>query len=189
MTAMSRFEKFFINRRRADHYGKLIRSMEDAGQLAIGKTSVTLEVGCGNGNLSALIHDRFHPSRLNVTDYDQGQVDVAKRWLGRKYGDVPKSFALRKADVLALDYPDGSIDAVFAFLILHHVGGIDAICKGLDEIQRVLKPGGLFVYVEMFYRDEIKVYLLGKGFEIGWERKFRRFMGRAVAYVARKPGA
>ena len=47
-------------------------------------------------------------------------------------------------DAHSLDYDDASFDVVFGKAILHHLDYVVA----LDEIDRVLKPGGLMVFME-----------------------------------------
>ena len=52
---------------------------------------------------------------------------------------------VRAAAAEALPFPDGSVDAVIATLVLCTVDDPDAV---LAEIRRVLKPGGTFRFVE-----------------------------------------
>lgn len=62
-------------------------------------------------------------------------------------------------DVYSLDYPDCSFDAVYAFNCLLHVPKAEIVYV-LEEIRRVLRPGGLFLMV---------VYG-GKDFEGVWDQ-------------------
>ena len=50
-------------------------------------------------------------------------------------------------DALRLPYRDGVLDAVFGFGVLHHLPDWQG---GLQEIARVLKPGGIY-FLEEFY--------------------------------------
>jgi SAM-dependent methyltransferase len=52
---------------------------------------------------------------------------------------------LRSDDAHAIDLPDGSVDAVVSTLVLCSVESLEAT---LDEIRRVLRPGGRFVFLE-----------------------------------------
>ncbi len=47
-------------------------------------------------------------------------------------------------DAHQLDFPDASFDAVFGKAILHHLD----YAVALDEIERVMKPGGVMVFME-----------------------------------------
>jgi ubiquinone/menaquinone biosynthesis C-methylase UbiE len=44
----------------------------------------------------------------------------------------------------ALPYPDASFDRVFSCLMFHHLAGADEKLRTLQEVRRVLKPGGQF---------------------------------------------
>jgi ubiquinone/menaquinone biosynthesis C-methylase UbiE len=52
---------------------------------------------------------------------------------------------LVRGDTEALPFPDESIDAVLSTLVLCSVSGLDG---ALQEILRVLKPGGRFFFLE-----------------------------------------
>jgi ubiquinone/menaquinone biosynthesis C-methylase UbiE len=187
MTEMSRFSKYFVNRRGGRFYRKLVNTLATEGQLKLSPEAKVLEVGAGNGALSALIYDRFHPTTLNVTDYDQDQVDFAKESLGERYGKLPPAFSLQRVDVLKLPFETGSLDLVLAFQMLHHVGTVEEILRALDEITRVLKPGGQFIYMEMFHKQEIKEHLLANHFEITWCKKRWQIVNTAEIIVAKNP--
>jgi ubiquinone/menaquinone biosynthesis C-methylase UbiE len=79
---------------------------------------------------------------------------------------------------LKLRYDDASFDAVFAFFVLHHLSGHKlgkvqaAMMQGLAEIDRVIKPGGSFIYSEMFQRKTIRDYFTCKGYEIAHRQNF-----------------
>jgi ubiquinone/menaquinone biosynthesis C-methylase UbiE len=185
MTEMSKFEKYFVNRKGRRFYRKLVDTLAGNGQLKLTSESKVLEVGAGNGALSSIVYDRFHPASLNVTDYDQDQVDVAKESLGAKYGTIPPAFVLQQVDVLKLPYPAGTFDLVLAFQMLHHVGSVEDIRKALDELTRVLKPGGQFVYMEMFHKKEVKEHLLANHLRITWSRRRWQIVNVAEIVVAK----
>lgn len=96
-----------------------------------------LELGGGSGAMAAGAA-RSHPTaRLTVTDVDPAMVESAGRALGH-LGNVTVDLA----DMTALPYPDRSFDIVTSYLMLHHV--VDWR-RGVDEVARVLRPGGMFV--------------------------------------------
>ncbi len=59
---------------------------------------------------------------------------------------APRGLAERVqvADMRALPYPDASFDLVLAINVLYHGTRADLV-KALDEVRRVLVPGGLFL--------------------------------------------
>ena len=110
--------------------------------LAPGGTVV--EIGCGRGVGMQLIVRAFQPSRAEALDIDPRMIKLTARRLGSASSDRIKA---RLADVHKLPYPNGSIDAVFDFGVLHH---LENWRQGLSEVARVLKPGGYF-YVEEYF--------------------------------------
>jgi SAM-dependent methyltransferase len=187
MPEMTSVEKFFINRRGTRSYRKMLDRIASAGQLSLTATSQVLELGAGNGGLSALIAERYHPARVYVTDYDPEQVAVAKQHLGSYFGAIPPSIVLEREDAAHLTYPDGTFDLVMAHYMLHHLGSIEDIFRGLREIERVLRPGGRLLYAEMFHKQEIRERLIAQGFVIAFHERPWRILHRADVVIAMRP--
>jgi SAM-dependent methyltransferase len=55
----------------------------------------------------------------------------------------PDRLEVRNLDALLLDFPDDSFDAVFSSSSIEHFGGFAEIRRSIEEIYRVLKPGGV----------------------------------------------
>jgi ubiquinone/menaquinone biosynthesis C-methylase UbiE len=69
-------------------------------------------------------------------------VDITDRHLeltAQNFSTIGKSIDLRKADATAIPFPDTTFDGVHSFGVLHHIPDVH---KVLNEIYRVLKPGG-----------------------------------------------
>ena len=125
-----------------------------------------------------------------MTDFDDRQVEAARRFLGRRFGTLPTAFELRTADALALPFPDGSFEAIFAIGVLHHVEErhSDYVRRpqALSEIRRVLAPGGWFVYTEFTRTDDVRRSLQELGFtQVSSTRRLRHM----ELDVYRAPGA
>ena len=103
-----------------------------------------LEVGCGRGAGARLIKRRFKPAKLHTTDFDIEMVRKAVRYLS---SEERETILLCAADLLALPYPTGSMDAVFGFGVLHHIPDWRG---GIEEVTRVLKPGGFYFLEEIY---------------------------------------
>ena len=96
-----------------------------------------LELGCGTGEMwkgnLALLDGGSH---LTLTDFSVGMLETAKNNIeGSDYVDF------KVVDIQDIPYEDDTFDAVIANMMLYHVPDLD---KGLSEVRRVLKPGGVF---------------------------------------------
>ncbi len=55
----------------------------------------------------------------------------------------PDRLEVRDMNALELDFPDDSFDAVFSSSSIEHFGGFREIRRSIEEIYRVLRPGGV----------------------------------------------
>jgi SAM-dependent methyltransferase len=55
----------------------------------------------------------------------------------------PDRLEVRNMNALELDFPDDSFDAVFSSSSIEHFGGFREIRQSIEEIYRVLRPGGV----------------------------------------------
>jgi ubiquinone/menaquinone biosynthesis C-methylase UbiE len=96
-----------------------------------------LEVGCGRGAGTALILGCFGADSVDAFDLDPRMVALART--RARGSDRANRTRFWVGDVGRISAPDATYDAVFDFGIIHHVP--DWRCA-LEEIHRVLKPGG-----------------------------------------------
>ncbi len=89
-----------------------------------------LDLGCGDGQLTA---------RLVATGALVTGVDASPEMVAAARG---RGIDAHEAAAERLPYADRSFEAVFSNAVLHWVRGQDAM---MDEVRRVLKPGGRFV--------------------------------------------
>src|SRR3989344_3584814 len=100
------------------------------------KSDVALDIGCGDGRLTALIAGRV--KKVIGLDHQQFPVEMAKLILGHQ-GIQNASFEV--GDARKLRFTDGSFDVVTCFDVIEHLPKEDA-GKMIKEITRVLKKGG-----------------------------------------------
>ncbi len=158
-----------------------------------------LELGCGRGYGVKLILERFGAREVVAIDLDPDQVALAEPRV-RRYGDRA---TVRVGDMCAIDEPDRSFDAVFAFQVVHH----STWTATVPEVARVLRPGGRFYFIEptrrllaswpmraLFFHPDDGLFEPGE-FIAGLERAGlavddrhdTSFFGSYVAGVAHKP--
>ncbi len=103
-----------------------------------------LEVGCGRGAGARLVLRHYAPQRLDAIDIDPAMIRRASRWTSKR---LREKLRFQVADAETLPFADGCMDAVFNFGILHH---LEAWRRGISEISRVLRPGGVFLFEEIY---------------------------------------
>lgn len=97
--------------------------------------SVILEIGCGNGRMTEFIANHFkivYAFDISSEMIDQAHIRVNKNNINFLVGDG-ESF---KVD-------DDIIDIVFSWIVFQHFSTKKMVIKNLQEIYRVLKPGGI----------------------------------------------
>ena len=110
----------------------------------IGPGASCLEIGCGRGAAVELIIKAFGPRRIHASDIDPDMIRIAVfKQAPRHQGRVLHLVA----DAQYLPYPDGCMDAVFNYGILHH---LEDWRLGIGEIARVLKSEGGFYFEEIY---------------------------------------
>jgi len=91
-----------------------------------------LECACGTGLLSGIIAERCRS--LVATDLSERMLQVARR----KFGSRP-NLTFRQGDILHIDFPDESFDAVVAANVIHLLKEPE---RALAELDRVCRQGG-----------------------------------------------
>jgi len=136
-----------------NHYGSLFKQWDDAhyfGEASellgarlfrndidlsrIGDWSV-LDAGCGGGRYS-MAWSRLGARRVTGLDFSESNVNTARERTGGYLGDL----TFKQGDVLDIPFLEDNFDVVFCNGVLHHTKDWK---RGVKEIVRVLKPGGL----------------------------------------------
>jgi ubiquinone/menaquinone biosynthesis C-methylase UbiE len=106
----------------------------------VGTLDDALHVACGNGRATELILKYFPAKRMSAIDREADLISVARQ----THSGEGLDFSVQ--DVRSLGFADGRFDAVFDLADLHNHADWE---KGLAEMWRVLRPGGLLILEEL----------------------------------------
>lgn len=102
-----------------------------------------LDIATGTGDLAIQFAENTTAKRIVGLDLSEGMLSVARKKV------VEKSFAKKiefvQGDSEALPFEDNSFDAITVSFGIRNFENLE---KGLSEIHRVLKKGGIFVILE-----------------------------------------
>jgi 2-polyprenyl-6-hydroxyphenyl methylase/3-demethylubiquinone-9 3-methyltransferase len=101
------------------------------------KGKAVLDVGCGGGFLS----EEFAKDGFRVTGIDLSAKSVAAARKHAAASGVPIRYLAARGE--ALPFADGSFDIVACCDVLEHVDNLPSV---IQEVSRLLKPGGIFFY-------------------------------------------
>lgn len=101
-----------------------------------------LDIATGTGDL-AIQMVPTHASRIVGLDLSEGMLKVGRKKIAAK--DLQDKIEMIQGDSEALPFEENSFDAI---TVAFGVRNFEDLEKGLSEIYRVLKPGGIFVVLE-----------------------------------------
>ncbi len=129
-----------------DRAGELATSsdMEQIARLLPLAGARLLELGCGRALTTRSLAETFPVAEIIATEVDRTQHEK-----NLQIDDLP-NVRFKFGGAEDIDLPDASVDAVIMLKSLHHVP-LAHMERGLSEIHRVLKPGGLAYLSEPIY--------------------------------------
>ena len=139
-----------------------------------------LEVGSGPGYMTELIKKSYPNNSMTCLELNPELISVAKN---TEYLKEFKDITYIQGSILESNLPSQSFDIIFTSLVLMHISERE---KAVEEIYRLLKPGGISIIIEADQDltimepdvDKEHLYLKEKGKEIdkkfGVDNKFGR---------------
>lgn len=126
-----------------------------------------LEIGCGTGITSKVLLDSDQRVKLAALDNEEIMLNQAKEKL-TDYKKERVNFVLDDVLHYIENLPDNSLDSVASVLVLHNFKK-EFRKKVIEQVYRVLKPGGLFVNGDKYaldddamhrksYEDQVKMF-------------------------------
>jgi len=136
---MGKIEKWLVNRPGREQQAinraeKLLKFVE------VNEGQKFLEIGCGTGAVSRYLAKKYN---LIVTGID---VDPEQIKLAQRNTESTAKINFFEGDATKLECRDGEFDIVLSFGVTHHINNW---IYALKETQRVLRPGGYFIYFDL----------------------------------------
>ncbi len=116
---------------------------------------IKLNIGCGGRPLS---------SYMNI-DSDNLET-LKKRYPLQDFSDTTEVF---QYDIFNLPFPDGKVSEVRTDSLIEHLSFIEEP-KFFNEVKRVLRPGGIFIFSTTNFEKIVKLWLKAKD---DWKEFYR----------------
>jgi SAM-dependent methyltransferase len=117
--------------------------LTDMGNICQGKAPVemrVLEIGCGAGRVTRALAKLF--GEVHAVDVSGEMVRLASDALR----DFPKAFVYQNNGKDLAVVPNLQFDFAFSSIVFQHIPSRDIIENYVGEVQRLLRPGGLFKF-------------------------------------------
>jgi ubiquinone/menaquinone biosynthesis C-methylase UbiE len=133
----------YMNRFTFGRENKLRKTTVNLAQIKPGDN--VLEIGCATGSLTiAAKQQAGENGRVAAIDIIPGMIEVSKEKSRKANLDI--DFRLGSID--SIPFRDGQFDVVICSFMIFHMS--DKVRnKGIEEVFRVLKPGGRFLILDM----------------------------------------
>lgn len=131
-----------------------------------------LDLCAGTYDLSLACLKRFPRAQITAADFSEGMLQAGMKKIARytQTGQIKPVCA----DALHLPFADQSFDVVFCG---YGMRNLDDTNRGIQEIKRVLKPGGQVVILEFFKPSDF----LGKAFNATYSQVLIPVLGRVIS--------
>lgn len=142
-----------------------------------------LDVATGTGDVAFRLHELLPDALITGIDLSEGMLRIARNKLeGLPLKDREK-IAFGKGDSLSMPFHDGDFNLV---TVAYGVRNFGDLRKGLEEMRRVLKPGGVLCIIELSTPRGLltkPAYKLYSGKIIPWLGKKVAGDSRAYSYL------
>lgn len=123
-----------------------------------------LDVATGTGDVAILTYQMLKPEQIIGIDISEGMLDLGKKKLEKL--NLTQHISLQTGDSEVILFEDNQFDAI---TVAFGVRNFQNLVKGLQEMYRVLKPGGKMVVLEF-----------SKPTQIGFKQIYKFYMNVAA---------
>lgn len=154
------------------YFRAMLRAVEDQLYQGLDLPAPVLDVGSGDGHFASLAFD--HPLDVGLDPWWHPLLE-SKRDHAETYR------GLIRADGAQIPYASGHFGSAVSTSVLEHIPHIQAV---LDEIGRVVRPGGLFVFCVPNQRFTDHLLMVQFFHKLGWSAA-EKWYGRFFNQIAR----
>lgn len=107
-----------------------------------------LDVGCGNGRLLELFGNKnveYFGIDNSEKLIEEARIKARKLEILASGDSGRRNWEFEIADVFDLSFGENEFDIVFCIAVLHHIPSKELRQKAMNEMGRVLKPGGILI--------------------------------------------
>lgn len=117
------------------------------------KKAKVIDIGCGSGALSIKIAKKYPKSKVTAIDNWGKGWEYSKKQCEKnaEFEDVMRRITFQKGDAASLEFEDGTFDIAVSNLVFHEVRSMPNKTELIKEALRVVKPGGVFVFEDLFF--------------------------------------
>ena len=137
--------------------------------------ALVLDAGCSNGASTFQIAARTRAS-VHAFDYSASAVAIAREQQDRKDPDGRINFS--QGNILNIDAPNDKFDAAYTIRVIINLANWRLQQQAIEEVWRVLKPGGIYLMSEAFKGSLAKLNTLRSlaGLKTLQEPDFNRYL-------------
>jgi demethylmenaquinone methyltransferase/2-methoxy-6-polyprenyl-1,4-benzoquinol methylase len=124
-----------------------------------------LDIATGTADMMVVMDKLLKPDKITGIDISAGMMEIGKQKVVKKHVRAKTEFLVE--DAAALSFENQSFDAV---TISFGIRNLEKLSQSLRQINRILKPGGHFLIIEvnqpdkgimlLLYKLYIRIYML-----------------------------
>ncbi|HBG56413.1 bifunctional demethylmenaquinone methyltransferase/2-methoxy-6-polyprenyl-1,4-benzoquinol methylase UbiE [Proteiniphilum sp. UBA1028] len=103
-----------------------------------------LDIATGTGDFAILAQQILRPDKISAVDISDGMMEIGKEKVKKR--GLEKIISFENQDCSTMTFPDNSYDAATVAFGVRNFENID---QSFQEVLRVLKPGGVFLFIEL----------------------------------------
>ena len=112
-------------------------------QLTALQPQTVLDVATGTADVALMTYDLLHPKKIIGIDISEGMLDLGRKKITAR--NLDNTIQLFTGDSENIGFQSDTFDAI---TVAFGVRNFQNLSKGLEEMRRVLKPGGKLVVLE-----------------------------------------